>query len=118
MYAVIPRSNVRVQIAHFVLRSGVKEAVMGETLTLEPGEPLTLNLTLETVDGVSHPFRAVLVRNGEPWQELEGSTPFSIALEDAPPLDRRCTYYRLWMRKPHRLVTNPLFTTVSSKIND
>jgi hypothetical protein len=118
MYAVIPRSNVRVQIAHFVLRSGVKEAVMGETLTLEPGEPLTLNLTLETVDGASHPFRAVLVRNGEPWQELEGSTPFSIALEDAPPLDRRCTYYRLWMRKPHRLVTNPLFTTVSSKIND
>lgn len=115
MYASIPNRDVRLELSSFSLRGGGRAAVMGDTLRVEAGEALALDVGLEAHDGASHPFRAVLVRNGKAWRELEGTTPFSATFEDSPPTGRRCTYYRLLMRKPHRLVTNPLFTATNHK---
>ncbi len=109
MYAIIPTRAKRIEVRAFNLTEGPEEAAFGETLITPPGESVTLHLALEAHDGKALPFRATLVRNGKRWRELEGTTPFSLALNDTPSPDRACTYYRLWMRSPHRLITNPLF---------
>lgn len=111
MYAVIPWRGIRFSLNRFAIRKGRLEAVMGETLPIKAGENVTLLLALEAHDGASHPFQATLVRNGKPWKELRGTTPYSTNIEDTPSSGRKCTYYRLWMEKPHRLITNPVFAT-------
>ena len=117
MYAVIPERGIRIRVRTFTLTDGPREAAMGETLLVPPGGSVTLRLALEAHDGTVRSFRATLVRNGKRWRELEGTTPFSLALNDTPSPDRACTYYRLWMRRPHRLITNPLFAAPSQEIN-
>jgi hypothetical protein len=82
---------------------------MGQALPVNAGETVTLHVALEAHDGDSRPFQAVLVRNGKPWKELRGTTPYSTTIEDTASPERLCTYYRLWMEKPHRLITNPVF---------
>lgn len=120
MYAVLPRGGVRLVVGTFALTDGVRQATMGETMEVPPGRALTLRFSLETHDGSARPFQAVLVRNGRPWRHLEGTTPFTLSLDDTPPPDRRCTYYRIWvpMGKPHPLTTNPIFAATPRDIID
>lgn len=119
MYATIPDFYIRrLVVRTFTLTDGAREVIMGETLAVPHRKTVTVRLALEAHDGTSRPFQATLVRNGEPWQHLEGITPFSITLEDTPPPGRKCTYYRLWMEKPHALITNPLFAASSKEIRD
>ena len=120
MDAAIPERGIRIRVRGFSLSHGRREAVQGETMVVPPGATVTLRLALEAHDGAVRPFRATLVRNGKRWQDLEGATPYSITFEDIPPPGRKCTYYRLWMKRrtPHRLITNPIFATSSQEIKD
>lgn len=112
MYAAIPRGDTGLTVKDFSLRKGTQEAIVGETIGLAPGEQVGVHVALEGRQGASHPFEAVIVRDGKPWKELQGTTPFSTTIQDLPTPEGKCTYYRLWMERPHRLVTNPIFVFV------
>lgn len=107
MYAVQQERGAELVLAEFAVRTGGDTAESGETLSAAEGAPLEIVVNLEATGGASRDARVTLVRNGAVVAGWTGPTPLRTVHRET--FDGAPAFYRLDVRDPGRLLTNPIF---------
>jgi hypothetical protein len=107
MYAVQQERGAELVLAEFTVRTGRETAASGETLTAAEGAALEVVVSLEAAGGAPGDARVTLVRNGAVVAGWTGPTPFQAVHRET--FDGAPAFYRLDVRGPGRLLTNPIF---------
>ena len=108
MYAVDQRhAGTGLALGEFAVSDGAAAAVSGETLRVPAGTPIEVRVAVQTLDGTARDMRVTLVRNGAVAGAWVGRTPFRQVHREV--FDGAPVFYRLDVRGPGRLLSNPVF---------
>ena len=107
MYAVQRERGAELVLAEFSARAGAATAVTGETLRAEEATPIEISVAVEATGRPSREARLTLVRNGAVVGAWTGPTPIRVVHRDT--FDGAPAFYRLDVRGPGRLLSNPIF---------
>ena len=107
MYAVQREREAELVLAEFSARAGAATAVTGETLRAGEATPIEISVAVEATGGPSRETRVTLVRNGAVVAVWTGPTPIRAVHRDT--FDGAPAFYRLDVRSPGRLLSNPIF---------
>ena len=111
MYALQRVAPTGLALTEFTASAPAAAAVSGETLRAREGTPIEVRIGLESLDGGARDVRVTLVRNGAVAGAWTGATPFRQAHREV--FDGGPAYYRLDVRGPGRLLSNPIFVRAS-----
>ena len=109
MYAVDqphPEEGLRLDTLTVESDAG-SHAMSGDTLTALETTPLTIRAAIRTADGKAHPISLSLVRSGQVIAQISGDTPFNAVFADRVAAEAHA--YRVIVRGPGELVSNPIF---------
>ena len=109
MYALQRVAETGLALAEFAVSEGAAAALSGETLRVREGTPIEVRVGLAALDGSARAVRVTLVRNGAVAGVWAGSTPFRQVHREV--FDGGPAYYRLDVRGPGRLLSNPIFVS-------
>jgi hypothetical protein len=109
MYALFRGADPALTLAEFTVTDGVGNARSGDTLRTPAGAPLEVRVSVDTADGASRAVRVALVRNGALVGAWAAATPFRVVHREV--YDGAPAFYRLDVRGPGRLLSNPIFVT-------
>jgi hypothetical protein len=107
MYALLRGADPGLTLAEFAVTDGVGNAVSGDTLRVRAGAPLEVRVSVDLEDGSTRPVRVALVRNGMLAGAWAATTPFHVVHREV--YDGAPAFYRLDVRGPGRLLSNPIF---------
>ncbi|PYM44312.1 MAG: hypothetical protein DME12_00600 [Candidatus Rokuibacteriota bacterium] len=107
MYALFRGADPALALAEFSVTDGVRNAVSGETLTTREGSLLEVRVGIDAVDGAARAVRVALLRNGTLAGAWTATTPFRVVQREV--YDGGPAFYRLDVRGPGRLLSNPIF---------
>lgn len=107
MYALQRTAAGGLALAQFAVRDAERVAVSGETLAVPAGAPVEVVVGVDTLDGSARDVRVTLVRNGTVAGAWTGTTPFRQVHREV--FDGASAFYRLDVRGPGRLLSNPIF---------
>jgi hypothetical protein len=110
-YSVKPKPDYNLVLEDFSIgqRERREWVPMGGELEAGGEAPLSIRLRIGTSDGRERAFTLRLIRSGRLLRVIQGRTPFSDALEVAPPDRGMREFFRIELVKPHRLLSNPIF---------
>jgi hypothetical protein len=107
MYAVQREREAELVLAEFSARAGAATAVTGETLRVGAATPIEVSIAVEATGHPSRDVRVTLVRNGAVVGAWTGPTPIRTVHRET--FDGAAAFYRLEVRGPGRLLSNPIF---------
>jgi len=107
MYALFRGADPGLTLAQFAVTDGVGSAVSGDTLRTRAGAPLEVRVSVDAADGSTRAVRVLLVRNGTLAGAWAAETPFRVVHREV--YDGAPAFYRLDVRGPGRLLSNPIF---------
>ncbi len=107
MYALQRTAEAGLALTEFSVRAAGGAAISGETLAAPAGTPLEIAVGVATLDGSARDVRVTLVRNGAVSAAWTGPTPVRQVHREVS--DGTPTFYRLDVRGPGRLLSNPIF---------
>lgn len=107
MYALQRTAEAGLALAEFAVRGAERVAVSGETLAIHAGAPLDVVVGVDALDGSARAVRVTLIRNGTVAAAWTGTTPFRQVQREV--FDGAPVFYRLDVRGPGRLLSNPIF---------
>jgi hypothetical protein len=109
-YAVQQEAGAELGLTEFSVRAGGAAAIPGDILRLSEATPVEITIAVEATGGASaaRDVRVTLVRNGAVVRAWSGTPPpFRVVHRDI--FDGSPTFYRLDVRAPGRLLSNPIF---------
>jgi len=99
----------------FTVRGSDGEALSGQTISVHPGQSVTVRLAVSASDNRSEPVEIRVIRSGRLWQRLTASTPFDRQWTDEPPATG-AAYYRIEVGQgDQHLISNPVFLTTAQR---
>jgi hypothetical protein len=107
MYAVQRARETELVLAGFAARAGAASATSGETLRVAAATPVEVSVDVETTGAPARDVRVTLVKNGAVVSVWTGPAPIRAVHRDV--FDGAPTFYRLDVRGPGRLLSNPIF---------
>ena len=107
MYAVQRARETELVLAGFAARAGAALATSGETLRVAAATPVEVSVDVETTGGPARDVRVTLVKNGVVVSVWTGPAPIRAVYRDV--FDGAAAFYRLDVRGPGRLLSNPIF---------
>lgn len=111
LYAVQPLRDYSLVLEEFFIgqegRTGW--APMGGELDADGRGALLIRFRVSASNGQEAPFTLRLIHSGKVLTVLEGTTPFERIVRATPPEAGRREYFRIEIKKPHRLLSNPIF---------
>ncbi len=105
-YAVEQEGGAELALTEFSVRAAGAAGVSGD-LVRTSAAALDITVALEASGAPAREARVTLVRNGAVVRVWTGAPPFRTVYRDA--YDGSPTFYRLEVRGPGRLLTNPIF---------
>jgi hypothetical protein len=108
-YAVEQEAGAELALAEFSLRSGSAVAISGDVARAAEATPIEVAIAIEATAAPAAPrdMRVTLVRNGAVVRVWVGPPPFRTVYRDL--FDGSPGFYRLDVREPGRLLSNPIF---------
>lgn len=107
MYAVQREGDAELVLAEFSVRAGPVRAVSGETLPAAEATSIEVSMAVEKAGGPARDVRVTLVRNGTVVGAWTGPAPIRTVHREI--FDGAPAFYRLDVRGPGRLLSNPIF---------
>jgi hypothetical protein len=107
MYAVQRARETELVLAGFTARAGSVSATSGETLRVASPISVAVSVDVESTGAPVRDIRAILVKNGAVVAVWNGPAPIRAVHQDV--FDGAPTFYRLDVRGPGRLLSNPIF---------
>ena len=97
------------EYVRFSVRTGSSVAISGDLARASEATPVEVTIAVEAIAGAaaSRDVRVTLVRNGAVVSAWTGPPPFRTVHRDV--FDGSPTFYRLDVRGPGRLLSNPIF---------
>lgn len=109
-YAVTPVPEYSLVLEDFsVGQDGRVRTPMGGELEAHGRGPVLVSLRIAASDGREVPFTLRLIRSGRVLSVLESRTPFQTVVQATPPAPGSREFFRIDIKKPHRLLSNPIF---------
>ena len=109
-YSVQPKPDYSLVLEDFSIAGNGSNEWTSMGGELEGGaRSLQIRLGIGTSDNREVPFVLRLIRSGKLLRVIEGTTPFSSTLEEAPPDRGQREFFRIELVKPHQLLSNPIF---------
>jgi hypothetical protein len=106
-YAVEQDAGAELVLAEFSMRAGGTTAISGDLVRASEATPIDITVAVEATGGAPRDVRVTLVRNGAVVRAWTGTPPFRTVHRDT--FDGSPTFYRLDVRGPGRLLSNPIF---------
>jgi hypothetical protein len=108
-YAVEQDAGAELALTEFSVRAGSSVAISGDLARASEATPVEVTIAVEATAGAaaSRDVRVTLVRNGAVVRAWTGPPPFRTVHRDV--FDGSPTFYRLDVRGPGRLLSNPIF---------
>jgi len=106
-YAVEQEAGAELVLAEFSVRAGGTAGVSGDLVRTSEATPVDITVAVEATGGAPRDVRVTLVRNGAVVRAWTGTPPFRTVHRDT--FDGSPTFYRLDVRGPGRLLSNPIF---------
>lgn len=108
-YAVEQEAGAELALVEFSLRAGSVVAISGDFARAAETTPIEIAIAVEATAGTAVPrdTRVTLVRNGAVVRVWMGSPPFRAVYRDV--FDGSPSFYRLDIRGPGHLLSNPIF---------
>ena len=108
-YAVEQEADGELTLAEFALRAGGDVAISGDFARAAEATPIEIAIAVEAAAGTAGPreMRVTLVRNGAVVRVWVGPPPFRTVYRDV--FDGAPSFYRLDVRGPGHLLSNPIF---------
>ncbi len=108
-YAVEQEAGAELVLTEFSVRAGGSTAVSGDLARAAAATPVEIMIAVEATAGAAaaRDVRVTLVRNGAVVRAWTGPPPFRTVHRDT--FDGAPTFYRLEVRGPGRLLSNPIF---------
>ena len=108
-YAVEQEAGAELALTEFSVRAGSSVAISGDLARASEATPVEVTIAVEATAGTVAPrdVRVTLVRNGTVVRAWTGPPPFRTVHRDV--FDGSPTFYRLDVRGPGRLLSNPIF---------
>jgi hypothetical protein len=107
LYAVEQEGGAELVLADFSLRAGASTGVSGDLLRAPEATQIEIKVAVESTGAPTRDVRVTLVRNGAVVRAWTGPPPFRTVHRDV--FDGSPTFYRLDVRGPGRLLSNPIF---------
>jgi len=107
MYAVQRQREAELVLTEFTVRAGTATAMSGETLRAGEATTLEVTVAVEATGGATSDVRVTLVRNGAVVGAWTGPSPIRTVHREI--FDGAPAFYRLDVRGPGRLLSNPIF---------
>ena len=108
LYAVEQEGGVELMLAEFSVRIGPSAAgISGDVLRAPEAAQVEVTVAVESTGPPTRDVRVTLVRNGAVVRAWTGPPPFRTVHRDI--FDGSPTFYRLDVRGPGRLLSNPIF---------
>ena len=107
LYAVEQEAGAELALAEFSVRAGGAAAVSGDLLRAPEATPVEVTIAVETTGAATRDVRVTLVRNGAVVRAWTGPPPFRTVHREI--FDGSPTFYRLDVRGPGHLLSNPIF---------
>jgi hypothetical protein len=107
LYAVEQEAGAELMLTEFSVRAGGSAAVSGDLLRAPEATPVEVTIAVETTGAATRDVRVTLVRNGAVVRAWTGPPPFRTVHREI--FDGSPTFYRLDVRGPGRLLSNPIF---------
>jgi hypothetical protein len=107
LYAVEQEAGAELVLDDFSLHAGASTAVSGGSLRVAESAPIEINVDIAAVGTPPRDVRVTLVRNGTVIRAWTGPLPLRAIHREV--FDGSPTFYRLDVRGPGRLLTNPIF---------
>jgi hypothetical protein len=107
LYAVEQEGGAELVLAEFSIRAGASAGVSGDLLRVPEAAQVEVTVAVESTGPTTREVRVTLVRNGAVVRAWTGPPPFRVVHRDV--FDGSPTFYRLDVRGPGRLLTNPIF---------
>lgn len=111
LYAVNPLPDYSLVLEDFSVsqEGGMGWTPMGGELEADGRGALLIRLRISASDGRAVPFTVRLIHSGRLLMAFEGTTPFEKIVRAPPPESGRREFFRIDIKKPHRLLSNPIF---------
>jgi hypothetical protein len=107
LYAVQREREAELVLVEFAARAGAVTAMTGDILRIREAAPIEVSVTVDATGGPAPDVRVTLVRNGTVVGAWTGAAPIRAVHRDI--YDGAPTFYRLDVRGPGRLLSNPIF---------
>jgi len=106
-YAVEQEAGAELALTEFSVRAGGTFGVAGDLVRASEATPIDVTVAVEATGAQAREVRVTLVRNGAVVRAWTGTPPFRAVHRDT--FDGSPTFYRLDVRGPGRLLSNPIF---------
>ncbi len=108
-YAVEQEAGAELALTEFSVRAGSTVAISGDLARASEATPVEVTIAVEATAGAAaaRDVRVTLVRNGTVVRAWTGPPPFRTVHRDV--FDGSPTFYRLDVRGPGHLLSNPIF---------
>ena len=106
-YAVEQEGGAELTLAEFSARAGGVAAISGDLLRAAEASPVDITVSVEVAGAVAREVRVTLVKNGAVVRAWTAAPPFRTVHRET--FDGSPTFYRLDVRGPGRLLSNPIF---------
>jgi hypothetical protein len=107
LYAVEQDVGAELVLDDFSLRAGASRGVSGDSLRVAESAPIEISVDIAAAGTATRDVRVTLVRNGTVVRAWTGPLPLRAVHREV--FDGSPTFYRLDVRGPGRLLTNPIF---------
>jgi hypothetical protein len=107
LYAVEQEGGAELALTEFSVRAGTSAGISGDLLRAPEASPIDITVAVESTGPATRDMRVTLVRNGAVVRAWTGPPPFRTVHRDV--YDGSPTFYRLDVRGPGRLLSNPIF---------
>lgn len=107
LYAVEQDVRAELVLDDFSLRAGASRGVSGDSLRVAESAPIEISVDIAAAGTATRDVRVSLVRNGTVVRAWTGPLPLRAVHREV--FDGSPTFYRLDVRGPGRLLTNPIF---------
>jgi hypothetical protein len=106
-YAVEQEGGAELTLAEFSVRAGGAGGVSGDLVRAAEAAPVDITVAVEATGGAAREVRVTLVKNGAVVRAWTAALPFRTVHRET--FDGSPTFYRLDVRGPGRLLSNPIF---------
>ena len=106
-YAVQREAGAELVLAEFSVRAGGSSGISGDLVRAAEATPIEIAVAVEASGAAARDVRVTLVRNGAVVRAWTGPPPLRTVHRDT--FDGSPTFYRLDVRGPGRLLSNPIF---------
>ena len=107
LYAVEREAGAELVLDDFSVRAGTSAAMSGDLLRVRDSAPIEISIDIGVTGTATRDVRATLVRNGTVVRAWTGLPPLRAVYHEV--FDGSPTFYRLDVRGPGRLLSNPIF---------